>query len=206
MNEDKFAAIGCILAKLHSLDSPMLKTVSREDRLAEIEKKSAKLAQAFPALEKSFQQLSQRMHTELAALPPLNPVVIHGDVHIGQFMLTADNTLAILDFDGCCKGDPTQDLADMIVDPHLSNFERANTLYAEHNRLLPAEFATQLLAGYREHARYQVDNTAIIWNGRLQLINKAYRAAITQEIDWFIKIPELIMLATSDDLLNYSLE
>lgn len=97
-------------------------------------------------------------------------LVIHGDVHIGQFMLTADNTLAILDFGGCCIGDPAQDLADMIIDPHLSNFEGAMNIHARHNRL--------------------------------QLINKAYCAAITQQVDWHLKIPELISLAASDVLLN----
>ena len=200
MKADVFSAIGSILAKLHSLDSPLAKSVSREQRLIEMDKKIAKLAQAFPAFGGELVQLSRRMQIEFTQLPALKPVVIHGDIHIGQFMLTADNTVAILDFDGCSYGDPAQDLADMLVDPHLNLSARG--LDIGHNPLLPVEFATSMLSTYREHAPQLVSNQAIVWQSRVQLINNAYRAAITQEVDWALKIPKILKNAASHTLLN----
>jgi hypothetical protein len=49
---------------------------------------------------------------------------------------------------------------------------------------------------------FWVDDNAIVWNGRLQLINKAYRAAITQEVNWMQQVPDLIMLATGEELFS----
>ena len=93
------------------------------------------------------------MQHGLLRLPRLNPVVIHGDVHFGQFMLTKDDVLAILDFDGCCYGDPAQDLADLIVDPHLKATEGTNPTYASNGGMFTTRIyygtADQLSRGMR---------------------------------------------------------
>lgn len=75
--------------------------------------------------------------------------------------------------------------------------------YTNNSSMLPPEFNKVLLTGYREHAHCWVDDKAIFWNSRLQLINKAYRAAITQEVNWMLQVPELIMLATDEELFSH---
>ncbi len=192
------ADIGRILASFHTISLPMHQCITREEKLVEMDKKIKKLSQAFPAFSGDLGRVSQRAHSELVSLPLFRQTVIHGDMHFGQFLVMHDGKLALLDFDGCCYGEPAQDLADFIVDPHLGEFERAGDV---HNQILTAESVSILLTNYRRNGTYAVDDIVIIWHARIQLINKAYRAAITQEPYWQNKIPELIALAINDDFL-----
>ncbi len=187
------AAIGHCLAKLHTADLHMKKVVTREARLADAAKKSRKLAQSLPGLDADLAALIARGAADLAGLPPAPEAVIHGDVHFGQFLITDDGQLALFDFDEWSRGDPAQDLADLIVDPHVSQFARDK---AEANRILSARVASKLLASYQAHAAWTISEATINWHARIQLINKAYRAAIQQEPRWRKKVLALIALAT----------
>ena len=198
------AAIGNCLARLHAADLPMQTTVTREARLEDVRKKSRKLGQLLPELAAELEAVIARGRSELAELPPAQEAVIHGDVHFGQFLITADGAVALFDFDEWSHGDPAQDLADLIVDPHTSQFARGIT--AQMNRTLSARVARVLLASYRSHVTWTVTDAEIAWHARVQLINKAYRATIAQEPRWREKVPGLVALATSGIDLGANLE
>lgn len=201
--EAPMTAIGHCLARLHAADLPMQKTVTRDERLADVRKKSNKLAQMLPALSVDLNTIIARAQSELAILPPAQKAVIHGDVHFGQFLITADGALALFDFDEWSIGDPAQDLADLIVDPYVSRFARDKT---ETSRILSSPVARALLASYRSHAAWAVSDATIAWQARVQLINKAYRAAIQQEPRWREKVPALVALASRGVDLGANLE
>ena len=197
------AVIGHCLARLHAADLPMHAIVTREARLTDVTKKSRKLAQMFPELADDLGAIIARARAELPQLPPAQKAVIHGDVHFGQFLITADGALALFDFDEWTGGDPTQDLADLIVDPHVSQFERDKT---EINRVLPAAISRALLDSYRTHSAWTITDATIIWHARNQLINKAYRAALTLESRWRERVPGLVALAVRGVDLGGNLE
>jgi aminoglycoside phosphotransferase (APT) family kinase protein len=191
--EKTVAAIGYCLAKLHSVDLPMQKAVTREARLADAAKKSRKLAQMLPELDAALAALIARGTAELPQLSSAPQAIIHGDVHFGQFLITDDGQLALFDFDEWSRGDPAQDLADLIVDPHVSQFVRDK---AKTNQILSARVARKLLVSYRAHAAWTISEAVVNWHAGIQLINKAYRAAIQQEPRWQEKVPALVALAT----------
>ncbi len=182
---------GSCLARLHAARLPMNKTVSRKDRLADAIKKSCKLAQAFPELSESLERLAGYLQARLPQLPPAQETVIHGDMHFGQFLIQPDGTLALFDFDEWSLGDPAQDLADLIVDPHVRHHEhdRANV-----PKILLQDMIKVLLESYRLQGGKAAD-AAVDWHARVQFINKAYRAAIQQEPAWRNKVPELVEFA-----------
>ncbi len=192
--EETIAAIGHCLAKLHSADLPMQKVVTREARLRDAAKKSRKLAQMLPALEADLVAVIQRGTAELPQLPSAPDAIIHGDVHFGQFLITDDGQLALFDFDEWSRGDPAQDLADLIVDPHVSQFARDNS---KANQILSARVASKLLASYHVHGAWTISDVTVNWHARIQFINKAYRVAIQQEAHWKEKVAALVALATS---------
>jgi aminoglycoside phosphotransferase (APT) family kinase protein len=186
------AAIGHCLARLHATNLPMQTTVTREARLEDARKKSRKLAQMLPESGVALEVVIARGYSDLAVLPRAHLGVIHGDAHLGQFLITAEGALALFDFDEWSHGDPAQDLADLIVDAQVRRLERADT-YLES---IPSSRAARaLLTGYRRDAAWSVTDAEIAWHARVQLINKAYRAAIQQEPRWRQKVPALVALA-----------
>ena len=187
------AAIGHCLARLHAADVPTDRLVTREARLDDATKKSQKLAQLLPALDGPLAALIACADSDLTNLAPAPTAVIHGDVHVGQFLLTPDGALALFDFDEWSQGDPAQDLADLIVDLQVVMSTCAK---AKMNHVRSANVANVLLASYRADAAWPVSDETILWHARIQLINKAYRGAIQQEPDWREKVSALIAIAT----------
>lgn len=196
-------AIGPCLARLHAADLPMQKTVTRAARLADARKKSHKLAHWLPELTDELGAIITGAQSELAVLPHAQETVIHGDLHLGQFLITDTGALALFDFDEWSRGDPAQDLADLIVDPHVNQFALGK---AKTNRILSSGVAYSLLTSYRRHAAWTVTDAEIVWHARIQLINKAYRAVIQQESRWREKVSALVALAADSIELGANLE
>ena len=182
----------------------MQTTVTRDERLADVRKKSSKLAQMLPELADDLEAIIACAQSELPLLPPAQQAVIHGDVHCGQFLITADGALALFDFDEWSHGDPAQDLADFIVDLQVSQLEC--DIATVLNRTQSSGVAQALLARYRRSANWRVSDAEIAWHARVQLINKAYRAAIQQEPRWREKVPALVALASRGVDLGANLE
>ena len=202
--EAPMTAIGHCLARLHAADLPMQTTVTRDERLADVRKKSSKLAQMLPELADDLEAIIACAQSELPLLPPAQQAVIHGDVHCGQFLITADGALALFDFDEWSHGDPAQDLADFIVDLQVSQLEC--DIATVLNRTQSSGVAQALLARYRRSANWRVSDAEIAWHARVQLTNKAYRAAIQQEPRWREKVPALVALASRGVDLGANLE
>ncbi len=184
--------IGHCLASLHGAGLPMTQRVSREARLTDARKKAHKLAQVFPQLAGSLAGHIERAQSELTDLPLVHETVIHGDMHFDQFRLANDGVLALFDFDEWSRGDPAQDLADLIVDARIGEFGRHK---AEVDRARLPDMIRVLLDSYRQRAAWTVGDAAIAWHTRLQLITKAYRSCIQQEPRWQERAPELVALA-----------
>lgn len=186
-------AIGRCLASLHAAGLPMRQTVSREERLGDVHKRAYKLGQVFPKLARVLDSLIKQAQSELAVLPPVHETVIHGDMHFDQFRLADDGRLALFDFDEWSRGDPAQDLADLIVDAHVRHLESRRI--EGHGSVL-GEMIDTLLHSYRRWACWTLADAAIRWHVRLQLITKAYRTCVQQEPGWQERAPELVALAT----------
>lgn len=186
------SAVGRCLARLHRVELPMTETVTREARLADARKKARKLGQAFPELAGALEDLIARAQAELASLVPAHEAVIHGDMHFDQFRLADKGALALFDFDEWTRGDPAQDLADLIVDAHIRGL--GCDLGGAAGRRLP-NMVRVLLDSYREGAGRPADEGAVSWHACLQLVTKAYRSCIQQEPRWSEKVPELVALA-----------
>ncbi len=202
--EAPMAAIGHCLARLHAADLPMFTIVTREERLADVCKKSSKLARLLPELADSLEAIIARAQAELPLLPPAQQAVIHGDVHCGQFLITANGALALFDFDEWSHGDPAQDLADLIVDLQMGQLEP--DIATVLNRALSCGAVRALLAGYRRSANWRVTDAEIAWHARIQFINKAYRVAIQQEPRWREKLPSMVGMASRGVNLSATLE
>jgi len=186
------AAIGRCMARLHRADLPMTQSLTRESRLADARKKARKLGQALPELAGALADLIGRAQAELALLAPAHEAVIHGDMHFDQLRLADNGALALFDFDEWTRGDPAQDLADLIVDLHIRELGRDEGRAA--GTRLP-NMVRVLLDSYRQGAGRPADEAAVSWHACLQLITKAYRSCIQQEPRWSEKVPELVALA-----------
>ncbi len=193
VHQRRINAIGRCLARLHTVELPMQNVVTRADRLADARKKSRKLAHFLPELAGELKAIIARAQLEMAVLPPAQQTVIHGDLHFGQFLITNTGALALFDFDEWSRGDPAQDLADLVVDPHVN---QAALGTAKTTRALTSDVAQSLLASYRHHAAWTVTDAEVAWHARIQLINKAYRAVIQQESRWRAKVSGIVALAT----------
>ena len=159
------------LVDLHSVNITGLDSLSEDEQLSEIQKKSVKLQNAFPSLSEKIKRLLINLNDQ-KPIVPLNPMrLIHGDFHIQQLLLLDDNRMSLFDFDELAMANPLVDLANFSADLFTLNFGIDFT-----ERLI-----NQLFAAYQALSDDDISVDYFEWQLRLQLLTRAYRAYIQQK-------------------------
>ena len=156
--------IGALLAALHGSAIGPTPTMSVDGLLAEMRKKTAKLAHAHPAVEPIVSDLlaaATRRHSDVARG---RACTLHGDFHLDQLVASADGPV-LVDLDTIVQGPPEVDLAEFLVDLAL--------------RALPEgvaeEVADQLLSSYDAATGTGVDAALLAVCADAEFVNRCYR-------------------------------
>lgn len=158
------------LASIHNCDLFSPGRVSITDDLQEIEKKTAKLVQAFPPLRESLEPMVRDLGERMPRLMPIHDRLTYGDFHIQQ-LLVQKGKIVFLDFDEFATGDPIKDIANFMVDLYFHKFDPSFV------RLMN----TWLFHSYRSLVPWQVPVDRLNWYIQAQFITKAYRFYVRQE-------------------------
>ncbi len=183
--------MGTGLAVLHQgpLPAPVYWTPAAH--VAEVRNKTEKLSRAFPGLHDAFSELVGFLERRQPRLSPIPLAFLHGDFLPQQLLVQAD-TLTLLDFDECTRGDPMQDLATFLVNQWLAGHEP---------RFLDAMTAA-FLDAYAD-APWGVPMPRLDWHLRLQLLTRAYRLYRQQKPEAGADIPRLVRFALKPALLHH---
>ncbi len=188
INRDNYAALISDavkrLAFIHQSDVPTSARITIENHLEEIQKKTAKLVQAFPAVKDSLSKTVELLERRLSKLPAANDCVIHGDFHLRQLMVH-DNQVALFDFDEFAIGDPAQDLANFIADLHAQSFDKDFVV----------AMSAKLIEVYCQHTGWSADADLLNWHLAVQFITRAYRAYLQQKPNLETQVGNFVELA-----------
>lgn len=152
------------LAGLHAVTLEDLAVQERVRLLYETRKRVVKLALAFPSAAESLQRVIDRLLRAIDTLPPMTPTVVHGDIHLEQFLLQGDG-VALADVDEIGLGDAEQDVAALMLDLHLRASEAGTT----------APWPEMASDAYADRAAAPISHPLFVWHLARQCIDKAYR-------------------------------
>lgn len=155
-------AAGLVILHQSHFSSPTKITLN--DHLAEIQKKSVKLIQAFPHLKESLLSLVRHLENSTPDSTTTPVKLIHGDFHIRQ-LLVHQGRIVFFDFDEFALGDPVQDLANFIVDLHFQGFDPD----------FVSLMAAALCQAYTSQGEGNRSLDHLNWYLSFQFITKAYR-------------------------------
>ncbi|TAK93625.1 MAG: hypothetical protein EPO07_17850, partial [Verrucomicrobia bacterium] len=110
---DAVTGTGAALATLHAQDSADLSPWTREAELKDLKSLAAELGFICPQLARRADELARRLAEELCHAPELR-CALHGDFSANQ-VLVSDESVAIIDLDWACHGDPADDLGNFIA-------------------------------------------------------------------------------------------
>ena len=113
MDCEAVTGTGAALATLHAQDSADLSCWTREAEAADLLSLSAEVGFICPQLARRADALARRLAGQLAAAPAQH-CALHGDFSANQ-VLVDDDTVAIIDLDWACYGDPADDLGNFIA-------------------------------------------------------------------------------------------
>ena len=159
-----WSALGGVLAALHATPLAGLDAFDRGQRLFESGKKLAKLENAGFASAPAARVAWLRCESTQSQLPSSEPVLLHGDLHLGQ-LARSGSRIALFDYDELLLGPAEQDLASLRVSLESTGAARAAVERA---------FAA-VLAGYCGGGGRAPDGATLDWHYRLQQIDRAYR-------------------------------
>ena len=156
--------LGRVLATLHAAPLAGLDRFDRAQRLFESGKKLTKLENAGLATAAGARSAWRECEGTVDRLPPVEPVLLHGDLHLGQLARSGDR-IALFDFDEVVMGPAEQDLASLRVSLESTGAARTG---------IECAFKT-VLDGYIEAGGRPPRGNALDWHYRLQQIDRAYR-------------------------------
>lgn len=159
------------LVEFHGATIAGLDILSEEEQLAEIQKKAAKLQNAFPRLANRIEAFLINLNSQKPAMPFTSMRLSHGDFHIQQLLLLDDDRLALFDFDELTMADPVVDLANFSADLYNLNLGKYFT----------EKLIDRLFTAYKVLSDVDISDTHFTWQLRLQLLTRAYRAYIQQK-------------------------
>ncbi len=179
------------LACFHKSGLSSTVRITLDDHLEEIKKKIAKLIHAFPGLSGPLQSIATHLALRLPYSMPIPDRILHGDFSIQQ-LLVCRGGIAFFDFDEFAVGDPTQDVANFIVDLYFRSFDRGFVKYME----------VAFIYAYRRRIDWSLSAERLQWHLQIQFITKAYRLYIQQKPGFEKKIGEIISLAQEEMILE----
>ena len=127
------------------------------------------------------------MEKEAQYLPACREGLVHGDFLLKQLVVHKDR-LGILDFDNLSVGDPTQDLANFLVDLHFESMS-ASQIDA---------ISSLFLHSYRTTVAWVVSPARLKWHVTAQFLRSAYyfhkrmhlMRGFEDELQWFLELAE----------------
>jgi len=140
LDGDAMTATGAALAALHEQDSAELSPWTREAEIKDLRELAEEIGFICPQLTKRANRLAQQFAKELSCAPAMH-CALHGDFSANQ-VLVSDETVAIIDLDWACHGDPADDLGNF-----LAQTER-KSLRGELSRERGERLKESLLKGY----------------------------------------------------------
>lgn len=173
------------LADFHRASITGLDAISEDEQLAEIQKKAAKLQNAFPSLTNRIEAILINLNNQKPAKPVTSMRLIHGDFHIQQLLLLDDDRLALFDFDELTMADPVVDLANFSADLYNLNLGKRFT----------EKLINQLFTAYKVLSGADISDNHFTWHLRLQSLTRAYRAYIQQKPDLEQLIKQFLVVA-----------
>lgn len=168
-NTDLIERLGRSVAHLHRMPLRVPQAPSPAALIAEACKKAAKIRRASartgPLLDRA---IACAAHAA-SRMFPAAPGCIHGDLHLGQWLRSAD-ALMLADFDELAIGDPELDIANLGVDLQM--------------RGMPAHTAGDVIerfvASYHAAGGRRLSMSRVRWYELLHWINRAYRLFLQQ--------------------------
>lgn len=176
--------IGYQLRRLHTSALGAASRVSRAQLLTEAGKKARKLATAFPEQAEALQELLRAADSQLKTLPAEGTALLHGDLHLGQFLLTSAG-LVWCDLDEMARGDAEFDIANL----------RVTLAQQSQSATAVAIFDDAFRAAYRTGVESAIDTSTLTWHARLHWLNRAYRAFLRCEPALARELPRLLAAA-----------
>lgn len=107
------AAVGGALATLHRQDSAHLSSWTRAAEVADLLSLSTEIGFILPQLARRADELAQALASQLANAPARQGA-LHGDFSANQ-VLVSEESVAIIDLDWACCGDPADDLGNFLA-------------------------------------------------------------------------------------------
>ena len=142
---------------------------SRAHWLAEVARRSRKIARAAPELAERAARLAQTIERSSQQLHEPAPTLIHGDCHPDQLWVDG-RRIVLFDFDEFALGDPMEDLAAFGTKLDQSGVD--------------ARFAVTMLAEYASLASHRFSLPRLRWHMAVQQLLQASRAFVFQIADW----------------------
>lgn len=164
---DFAARVGQCARALAGLHAAALEDLAPRDRaqlLYETRKRAVKLGLAHPAAAEALERVMNRLLRALDTLPVTAGTVIHGDVHLEQFLLQ-DDDVAMADVDEIALGDAEQDVAALMLDLRL-RAAAAGTA---------APWPDIAASAYASCAASPIVHELFVWHLTRHCIDKAYR-------------------------------
>lgn len=187
------AETGAALATLHDQQPEGLPTWTREDEVGAIANVAEEIGFVSPPLAHRAEQLARHLGSEIASAPPLD-VPMHGDFSAAQVLVApqprAGHRVGIIDLDGACRGDPVDDLGNL-----LAQAER-QVLDGAHSAEWLEDFTAALLDGYCSATTRPVPDRLRLYTA-LSLFRKARLPFRTREPEWPLRTEALLDRAES---------
>jgi aminoglycoside phosphotransferase (APT) family kinase protein len=173
---------GAALATLHAQQPDGLAAWSRQDEVAAVAAVAAEIGFVWPPLAHRAEHLAHRIGAAIADAPPLH-VPLHGDFSAAQVLVTpppharAGGRVAIIDLDWSCRGDPADDLGNLIAQAERQ------VLIGAHSAAWRESFIATLLDGYRRSTARPLPDRVALYTA-LNLFRRARHPFRTREPDW----------------------
>ena len=178
----KAVAEGLAIFHQSALRSPI--TITMSEHRIEIKKKIAKLIRAFPQFSEPLQAIDRRLEKDATEFSPVRDTIIHGDFSVQQLLVCGDK-IACFDFDEFAMGDPTQDVANFIVDCHFRSFDRTFVRW----------IISTFVHAYQRKAGFEIPKNGLNWYLQMLFVTKAYRFFLQQRPRLEEEIKAILVLA-----------
>lgn len=155
-NGNHFERLGILAGSLHRIAQayipPKGAGLSEWDRTPE-----ANLAEHLPDDKRKLPRLNEAVSEYMAAMPRAvdRYGAIHYDIHSGNYLMTADGRMILLDFENSCRGHYINDVAVVLYYAQLSKFSGDQE---DFNR----SFLTSFWKGYEKEYAIPVDEICSI--------------------------------------------
>lgn len=174
------AETGAALATFHDQQPDGLPDWTREAEVAAVADVAAEIGFVWPPLARRAGQLAQRIQATLASAPPVQ-LPLHGDFSAAQVLVPPSPDVSagvgIIDLDWSCRGDPADDLGNLIGQVQRQVLDGA------HPDTWRASFIGALLEGYRCATARPIPDRVGLYTA-LSLLRRARHPFRTREPDW----------------------